>query len=121
MEPSPAGRFGTDAADAARSHDRAHARVMAHAGAWLYGAGASLGLLWLVLPHPLESDPIGLVVVLTVSYAFAGVLWFRGERWPPLAFDATVAGGTVLVTAAIEFTGATTSPFVLFYLWCNLY
>ena len=94
---------------------------MARAGASLYAAGASLGLLWLALPHPSSGDDRLLIVTLALAYAGAGVVWFRGDRWRPWAFDAVTAIGTVLVTCAVHFSGRSATPFVLFYLWSNLY
>jgi diguanylate cyclase (GGDEF)-like protein/PAS domain S-box-containing protein len=94
---------------------------MARSGASLYAAGASLGLLWLALPHPSSGDDRMLIIVLALAYLGAGVLWFRGDRWRLAAFDVVTALGTVLITCSIHFSGRSATPFVLFYLWSNLY
>ncbi|HEX8741759.1 MAG TPA: diguanylate cyclase, partial [Thermoleophilaceae bacterium] len=105
----------------ARAAERSEAWVMARSGASLFAAGAGLGLLWLVLPHPSSGDDRLLIVTLALAFVGAGLLWFRGERWGPLLFEAATASGSVLITAAVHFSGRTSTPFVLFYLWSNLY
>ena len=110
-----------DGAASARAPERSDASVMARAGASLYAAGASLGLLWLALPHPTNGDDRMLVTVIAFAFLGAGVVWFRGDRWRPGTFDGVTALGTVLISAAIHFTGRSSTPFVLFYLWSNLY
>jgi diguanylate cyclase (GGDEF)-like protein/PAS domain S-box-containing protein len=114
------GRRGAEG-DSAQAAERSDAWVMARAGASLFAAGATLGLLWLALPHPSSGDDRLLIVTLTLAFVGAGFLWFRGERWRPLAFDAASALGTVLITCAVHFSGRSSTPFVLFYLWSNLY
>jgi diguanylate cyclase (GGDEF)-like protein/PAS domain S-box-containing protein len=94
---------------------------MARAGASLYAAGASLGILWLALPHPSNGDDRMLIAVVTLAYLGSGFVWFRGDRWHPVVFDFVVGLGTVLISAAVHFSGRSATPFVLFYLWSNLY
>jgi diguanylate cyclase (GGDEF)-like protein/PAS domain S-box-containing protein len=94
---------------------------MARGGAALYAAAATLGMLWLALPHPSGGNDRMLVVTFTLAFLGAGVLWARGERWSPYAFDVAVAGQTLLITSAVHFTGRSATPFVLFYLWTNVY
>ena len=105
----------------AQGAERSDAWVMARGGAFLYAAGAALGMLWLALPHPSGGDDRMLVVTFALAFLGAGLLWFRGERWPSYAFDMAVAGQTLLITAAVHFTGRSATPFVLFYLWSNVY
>ena len=105
----------------ARAPERSDAWIMARAGAFLYAAGASLGLLWLALPHPTGSDDRLLAFIFAIAFVGAGILWFRGERWHPLLFDAAVAVGTILITCAVHLSGRSATPFVLFYLWSNVY
>jgi diguanylate cyclase (GGDEF)-like protein/PAS domain S-box-containing protein len=115
-----AGRFGAGA-DSTRSPERSERWVMGRAGGALYAAGASLAMLWLALPHPAGGNDLGIVAVIALAYTGAAVLWHRGERWPLWRFEAAVAAGIVLITAAVHFSGRTSTPFVLFYLWSNLY
>jgi diguanylate cyclase (GGDEF)-like protein/PAS domain S-box-containing protein len=94
---------------------------MARAAASLYAAGASLALLWLAMPHPSSGDDRALIVVVALAFVGAGIMWFRADRWPVAWFDVATALGTVLVTCAVHFSGRSATPFVLFYLWSNLY
>jgi diguanylate cyclase (GGDEF)-like protein/PAS domain S-box-containing protein len=114
------GRIGAGG-DSARATERSDAWVMARAGASLFAAGAGLGMLWLALPHPSNGDDRLLIVTLALAFVGAGLLWFRGERWRPFAFDVATALGTLLITCAVHFSGRSSTPFVLFYLWSNLY
>jgi diguanylate cyclase (GGDEF)-like protein/PAS domain S-box-containing protein len=114
---------GSDGAGHASAHsaERSDTWVMARAGASLFAAGATLGLLWLALPHPSTGNDLLLVLTFALAYAGAGVLWFHGDRFRPLLFDVAAASGTVLITCAVQFSGRSSTPFVLFYLWSNLY
>ncbi|HEX8648478.1 MAG TPA: EAL domain-containing protein [Thermoleophilaceae bacterium] len=94
---------------------------MARAGAFLYAAGAALGLLWLALPHPSGGDDRMVAGIFALAFLGAGLFWFRGERWPSYGFDVGIAGQTLLITSAVHFTGRSATPFVLFYLWSNVY
>src|SRR2546426_861347 len=94
---------------------------MGRTGGALYAAGASLGLLWLALPHPSSTKDVFLLAVLGVAYVGAALMWFLGERMARAYYHAFVALGVVLISAAIVFSGAGSTPFVLFYLWSNLY
>ena len=113
-------RLGADGGSARRA-ERSDAWIMSRAGAFLYAAGAALGMLWLALPHPSGGDDRMLFATFGLAFLGAGLLWFRGERWTPYAFDVAVAGQTLLITAAVHFTGRHATPFVLFYLWSNVY
>ncbi|MEA2397165.1 MAG: hypothetical protein QOK25_721 [Thermoleophilaceae bacterium] len=93
---------------------------MARTGAYLYAAGATLALLWLALPHPAASQDLVLVGVLALAYAGAALLWYVGHRLRRGWFDLVVAAGTLMISVAVHFSGHTT-PFVLFFLWSNVY
>ncbi len=94
---------------------------MGRVGAALYAGGASLALLWLALPHPNRADDLLLLGVVVAAYIGAAMMWCWREWLRPLAFHAFVAIGIVLISAAILFSGRAGTPFVLFYLWSNLY
>jgi diguanylate cyclase (GGDEF)-like protein/putative nucleotidyltransferase with HDIG domain len=80
-----------------------------------------VGALGVILPHPAQFDGAGMLSVQGASVAAAVVLVALGERVP--AWMATVgpfaaASATSLV---LVFTGTSTSPYVLFYLWVAFY
>jgi diguanylate cyclase (GGDEF)-like protein/PAS domain S-box-containing protein len=113
-------RLRARSGSAARA-ERSDAWIMARTGASLYAAGGALGLLWLALPHPSGGDDRALAATFALALLGAALIWARGERWPPLAFDAAVAFQTLLITATVHFSGRSATPFVLFYLWSNVY
>ena len=115
-----AGRFAPNGAGA-RPPENPDFALMGRTGGALYAAGASLGLLWLALPHPSSTKDVFLLAVLGVAYVGAALMWFLGERMARAYYHAFVALGVVLISAAIVFSGAGSTPFVLFYLWSNLY
>jgi len=115
-----AGRLGHDGAES-RAPGTSDIALMARAAAGLYAAGATLALVWLALPHPRNSNDPMLVLTLACAYAGALYFWVRGDRHSRTWFEAAVAAGSVLISAAIYFSGRAGTPFVLFYLWSNVY
>ncbi|MDQ3936835.1 MAG: PAS domain-containing protein, partial [Actinomycetota bacterium] len=103
------------------ARERSDAWVMSRAAASLYAAGATLVTLWLALPHPSSGDDRALITIVAMAFAGAGVIWFRGARWSPQTYELAAAVGTVLVTCVVHFSGRSGTPFVLFYLWSNLF
>src|SRR5256885_8131866 len=120
MERWISGRFGAGGA-VPDAGDRSEIALMARVGAYLYAAGATLALVWLAFPHPRGSDDAILFAIVGAAFAGAAALRVRGDRLPGGAFELVVAAGTVLISAAIHFSGRSGTPFVLFYLWSNLY
>jgi diguanylate cyclase (GGDEF)-like protein len=95
--------------------------LAARAQAYLFAAAGLVGALGVILPHPAQFDGAGMLSVQGASVAAAVVLVALGERVP--AWMATVgpfaaASATSLV---LVFTGTSTSPYVLFYLWVAFY
>ncbi|MCW2989909.1 MAG: hypothetical protein JWM73_503 [Solirubrobacterales bacterium] len=85
---------------------RESAAVLARSFAYLYGAGASLILLTLLLPHGADRKAWVVVVVALVAYAVVAVLLVRFERLPLWLFVAMPPAGTVLISAVIVAGGA---------------
>src|SRR2546429_2185440 len=115
-----AGRFEHGGAEsrAPRTDD---VPLMGRAAAGLYAAGATLALVWLALPHTRNANDPMLVLTLACAYAGALYFWVRGERHSRVWYEAAVVAGSVLISAAIFFSGRAGTPFVLFYLWSNVY
>jgi diguanylate cyclase (GGDEF)-like protein/PAS domain S-box-containing protein len=103
------------------AEDRSEAGLMARTGAYLYAAGATLALVWLALPHPVGSNDAVLAATVVVTYVAAALMWYGGERLTRGQWELVVALGIGLISVAILFSGRSTTPFVLFYLWSNLY
>ena len=94
---------------------------MARIGAYLYAAGATLALIWLTLPHTVVSEDLWLVATAAVTYAAAWGLWRFGARLRPRQWELVVAFGILTISLAVDFSGRASTPFVLFYLWSNVY
>jgi diguanylate cyclase (GGDEF)-like protein/putative nucleotidyltransferase with HDIG domain len=95
--------------------------LMARALAFLFAAGAALSLLLLLtFPQP-EADVTGMLSVIAATFAAAVWVTTRGERIPPGAYPWLVVGGTILITAGIQYRGEPTAAHALFYLWIVFY
>jgi diguanylate cyclase (GGDEF)-like protein/putative nucleotidyltransferase with HDIG domain len=95
--------------------------LMARALAFLFAAGAALSLLLLLtFPQP-EADVNGMLSVIAATFAAAVWVTARGERIPPGAYPWLVVGGTILITAGIQYRGEPTAAHALFYLWVVFY
>jgi diguanylate cyclase (GGDEF)-like protein/PAS domain S-box-containing protein len=105
----------------AESPDRSQWVLMARTGAALYASGATLALIWLLLPHALGTNVAVLLGVIVVAYVSASLMWWQGDRLRLWHWEVVVAFGIGLISMAIEASGRTSTPFVLFYLWSNLY
>jgi PAS domain S-box-containing protein len=95
-------------------------RVKGRALAYLFTAGALLGLLTLVLPHDESVKDLQLVILALVAGAIAGVAYWRAERITQKELHALVALGTVILTLANYYVGPT-ALYPLLYTWTALY
>jgi len=96
--------------------------LMVLSGTYLCLAGALLTMVWLALPHsPSAADEDGLVLMAVGSAAMGAVMLLGGDRLPEWSFQGFAAGGTLLVTGTVHFSGADTSPYAFLYLWVALY
>jgi diguanylate cyclase (GGDEF)-like protein len=88
--------------------------------AFLFGAGATLGLLTLLLPHGSAVDPVGIAAVCAAAYAVAALtIALRPLAWPLL--HAVLAIGTLMITAVVEFSDILVGGFGFFYLWVAVF
>jgi diguanylate cyclase (GGDEF)-like protein len=98
---------------------------MARFGALLFGGGAAVTGLGLLLPHQPEVDTMGLAIVAAVSGLIAAIMALRGERLPGWVYPLTLAAGTVLVSLALLFNGERSGGPAggdeMYYLWVVLY
>src|SRR5690242_9018937 len=95
-------------------------QLAARALAWLYAAGALLGLVWVVLPHDAKANDAGFFAVVAAFGLVAAVTWLAQARIGVVALDVALAASTVLISAAIYFSHAPTSAFALLYTWTVL-
>jgi diguanylate cyclase (GGDEF)-like protein len=100
--------------------------VMARVLAYLFGSGAALAMLGLLLPESVAVDNVRVLAPATAACAVATVLVLAvlamGSRILRLwTFQCILACGTVLITAAIHFSGEISAVYVMFYVWVTLY
>ncbi len=86
----------------------------------LYAVGPLFGLLGLALPHAADANDAGILAVIGASYLAAAVIFIFRRRLPEWSFDLAAGYGTVLISAAIYFSGSTTTAGAVYYLWVIL-
>lgn len=123
MWPALAGRL-----DAARTTGgrRAEAldeepRLAARALGLLYLAGATIGLVSLLLPHPPQASIFGLYSNVVLAYLGGGGLLLVASRARGWMIHASLAIGSVLVTRAVLLSGEPVSFYAVWFIWVGLY
>jgi hypothetical protein len=96
-------------------------RLMGHALASLFCAGASLALLTVLLPHSSRANVAGLLIIVGIAYLVAGLLAWRAGAVSVGLLQVALAWGSTLITGVAYFSGQSPSPLVFFYLWIFLY
>ncbi|MFL5846991.1 MAG: putative bifunctional diguanylate cyclase/phosphodiesterase [Solirubrobacteraceae bacterium] len=95
--------------------------MLARSFAYLYGAGASLILLTLLLPHGSDRSAWPIVVVAAVAYANVLVLLTRFDRLPLWLFQWMPPAGCVLVSVVIVAGGSDlVVAYAAIYFWVVL-
>jgi diguanylate cyclase (GGDEF)-like protein/putative nucleotidyltransferase with HDIG domain len=89
--------------------------------AWLFAGAGVLGFLGVLLPHPVAFNILGLVSLQASCLVSAGLLLALGDRTPRWLIASTPFAGTVLISGALYFSHASTSAYMLFYLWIGIY
>ena len=112
---------GTEARRTGDGTGDADPRLPARALGWLYLAGASIGLVSLLLPHSPAADDAGLYSNVLLAYAGGFVLLRFGPRLPTWALHAALAAGTLLITRAVVLSGEAVSFYAGWFIWVGLY
>ena len=94
---------------------------MARSGAYLFGSGATLALVWLFLPSSGDVNEAGMLLMVASSYAMVAVLILGFEDIPRWGFTALLLGFILLVSGMIFYSGKSASPYSFFYVWAALY
>jgi diguanylate cyclase (GGDEF)-like protein/putative nucleotidyltransferase with HDIG domain len=97
------------------------AATMARSGAYLFGSGATLALIWLFLPVSGTVDIGAMLGMVLGSYAMVALLIAGYDRIPEWGFKAFLFGFTLLVSGMIFYSGKSASPYSFFYVWAALY
>ncbi len=95
--------------------------AMARSLAALFAAGAAIGAISLILPHPARFDDAALWSNIGLAFLGAVALALLAGRLPRWALQATLALGTVLITRAVYLSGEAPGFYVFFYIWVGLY
>jgi diguanylate cyclase (GGDEF)-like protein len=85
-----------------------------------YLAGAAIGAISLLLPRHPDSDLVPLIANVALAFAVGAVLYARAERLPPWVIPLFLAGGTLMITAAVYFDGHAASAYALLYVWIGV-
>jgi PAS domain S-box-containing protein len=95
-------------------------RVQARSLAYLFIAGAALGLLTLVFPHPDEVSDVALIILAGVALLIACGMWVWADRVRAWQLHAALATGTIILSLANYFVEATVI-YPLLYTWTALF
>ena len=91
------------------------------AGAYVSFAGATLGLLGVLLPHPADFNVAALIAVQVIMTVWAIIFMINAERLPMWTVRLAPAFGVLQTTAGVIFSGDPLGAYALFYLWPCLY
>ena len=94
---------------------------MALAMGSLFVAGATIGLISLVLPHPGTANVGGLWSNVALAYAGGTAVLTVGPRMPRWFFHLALAVGGLLITRAVFLSGEAVSFYAAWYVWIGLY
>lgn len=91
------------------------------AGAYVSWAGAGLGLVGVLLPHPAEFNVAALLAVQIIMSVWALVFFIYADRLPMWTVQLAPAFGVLQTTAGVIFSGDPTGAYATFYLWPCFY
>jgi PAS domain S-box-containing protein len=95
-------------------------RIKARSLAYLFTAGAGLGLVTLAFPHDAGVKELQLVLLAGIAVAIAGVLYVESDRIHAWQLHLALGVGTLILTFANYYVG-TSSLYPLLYTWTALY
>jgi diguanylate cyclase (GGDEF)-like protein len=87
----------------------------------LFLAGATIGGLSLLLPHPSSYDAPGLWSNVVLSYVAGVVLLLLRNRLPGWSLPFIVLAGTAVVTRAVYYGHDPSGYYTIWYLWIGVY
>ena len=94
---------------------------MARSFTYLFGLGATLLLLTLVLPHDPDRQIAPLLAAAAAAYAAAAGFVIGFDRLPLPVYKAAPALGSVLITVLLYWGGVNTiSAYAMFFVWVTL-
>jgi diguanylate cyclase (GGDEF)-like protein len=93
--------------------------LIARVIAVLYGAGAVLVALSLLLPHPSHSNDVGILAIAGAAAAVATLLFGLAGRVPARLLQVVIGLGSVLISLCVYFAGQP-SAYVAMFIWVIL-
>jgi diguanylate cyclase (GGDEF)-like protein len=100
---------------------RSEPAVMARSLGRLFLAGATIGLISLLLPRAPGTDVDALAVNIVLAYAGGLFVLLVGRRLPVWTFHVALLAGTALITRAIYYSGQGVSFYSVWYVWAALF
>jgi two-component system cell cycle response regulator len=95
--------------------------TMARTFTYLFGAGATLVLISMLLPHSPDRDTTGLLVVMVTAYLAAIGFLSAFDRMPLWVYEASPLVGTAAVSLAVYFGGSqAATAYAMYYFWVAL-
>jgi len=95
--------------------------IMATVLGLLFLAGATIGGLSLILPHPSEYDDGALWTNVGISFVFGLAVLLLRQRLPVWALQLCVLAGTIIVTRAVYYGNDPSGYYTFWYLWICVY
>jgi hypothetical protein len=94
---------------------------MARGLALLFGAGATLVAITLVLPHHGDEAQTELLIPVVLAYAVVAVLLSVPGRFSPALLGVVLAFGTLLVGMCVIYGGQAGAAYAFMYVWVAVY
>jgi diguanylate cyclase (GGDEF)-like protein len=95
--------------------------VMARSLGWLFIAGATIGLVSLLLPRAPDTNVEALASNIGLAYLGGVIVLVGFRRMPAWAFHIPLLAGTALITRAVYYSGHGISYYGIWYLWAALF
>ncbi len=102
-------------------HEFHQSRTMATVLGLLFFAGATIGALSLLLPHPSSYDAASLWSNVVLAYVGGAVLLLLRNRMQGSSLPFIVFIGTVVVTRAVYYGHDPSGYYTIWYLWIGVY
>jgi PAS domain S-box-containing protein len=95
-------------------------RLKARSLAYVFAAGAALGLTTLAFPHEEMVEDVELMVLAAIAIAIALLFYVQADRVAEWQLHAALAAGTLILTFANHYTGPT-ALYPIMYSWVALF
>lgn len=105
-----------------RSHDGSEPSAQMFTSlAALYGAGATLGVLSLLLPRPAGADEAVVAILVAAAALTAALVYSVRGRLPVWVARAAMVLAVLLINTAVYFSGTSSSPYAVMLIWVVVY